>query len=367
MIKSNIHNIVDNVIFYRFFISCLYILITFIFVKAINFIILKLEKKIKKTDYMSNAALLLTIKTPLDVFIWITCFYRILILNDINLSFVFDLKTILVFGITAWLLFRFISQYTTLYIEKKENKKENIDYDGVNFIKKLVQIFIFVLCVIFCLSRLGISAQSLVAISGAGSLAIGLAAKEMLSNIFGGLMIYLDKPFAVGDWISSPDRNIEGDVEEIGWRRTRILTFAQHPIYVANSVFTDIIIENKARMKSRRIDEIIPIRYVDISRMDKITKDIKEMLKNHININHRLINIVCFDSVSSSATINLKVYAFANTIEWLRYTEIKQDILVKIIEIVQNNGGELAYNIQEVILKKEKQPTLIKIENSDVF
>ena len=91
------------------------------------------------------------------------------------------------------------------------------------------------------------------------------------------------------------------------------------------------------------------------------------MLQNHININHRLITIVAFDSITPTATLNLKIYTFTNTIEWLRYMEIKQDILIKIIEIIQENGGELAYGVQEIFLKKEKQTTKLTMKHSDVF
>lgn len=367
MIKTNIISVINNDIVYKSVVSLIWIILTYLFVKMANYILSKIKIKFEKTEYTSTVALLSTLKNPLYIFIWSACLYNILTLNNVNLSFIFELRIILISIITIWLLFRFISQYSKIYIEKKERNRENVDYDGVNFIKKITQIFTFLIVLIFCLGKLGVSTQSLAVISGAGSLAIGFAAKEMLTNIFGGLMIYLDKPFAVGDWIASPDKEIEGDVEEIGWRRTRILTFAKHPIYVANSVFTDIIIENKTRMKSRRINENIPIRYIDIHKMDKIVKDIKEMLNNHININHRLISIVAFDTVSPNATLMLKLYAFTNTIEWVRHMEIKQDILIKVINIIQSNGGQLAYGVQEVVLRKEKQPTLIRIENSDIF
>lgn len=364
MIRTDIHDMMSNVYMHRIILCAVYILLTFLLFKIINIILTKIEKKFEQTEHTSKVALVLTIKEPLHVLIWSMCLYKILILSNINLGFIFDLRIILVSGVIIWLLFRFINQYTRLYIDDKQRKKQDVDYDGINFVKKISQIFSVFVTVVFCLGKLGISVQSLVTISGAGSLIIGLAAKDTLSNIFGGLMIYLDKPFAVGDWIDSPDRKIEGFVEEIGWRRTRILTFPKYPIYVANSIFTDIIIENKTRMKSRRISEIIPIRYVDVSKLNKIVKDISDMLYNHININHRLNRYVSFDSIGSGAILNLRLNAFANTIELLRYIEIKQDVLIKTIEIIQNNGGELAYGVQEIVLKKEKKPVVIHTEDS---
>ena len=103
------------------------------------------------------------------------------------------------------------------------------------------------------MQALGYSISGVLAFGGIGGIAVGFAAKDLLANFFGGLMIYLDRPFSVGDWIRSPDKNIEGTVEEIGWRLTRIRTFDKRPLYVPNSTFTQISVENPSRMLNRRI------------------------------------------------------------------------------------------------------------------
>ena len=94
-------------------------------------------------------------------------------------------------------------------------------------------------------------------------------------------MIYFDKPFKIGDWIRSPDRSIEGTVETIGWRLTVIRTFDKRPLYVPNSVFTNIAVENPRRMSNRRINETIGVRYDDMKSVSKIVDDIKAMLSSH--------------------------------------------------------------------------------------
>ncbi len=371
MLKEIYLFIISNRILYNTIISIIYLISTFIIIEIIDKFLDKIEKKMENLQETTTTALLLTIKDPLQLLIWATCIYKIITLtvklNNKKLFILYELKIILITFIVIWLLFRFVSKYTKIIIEQKEKKRENIDYGEIDFIKKLTQIIVLFISLLFGLGRLGVNFQSLIAIGGAGGIAIGFAAKDFLSNVFAALTIYIDKPFNVGDWIASPDREIEGDVEEIGWRQTRILTFSKYPIYVANSVFTNIIIENKGRMKSRRINEIIPIRYIDINKMEKIVKEIKEMLKNNSNINQRLTTIVALDYVSSNATLNLKLYTFANTIEWIRYTEIKQDVLIKVIKIIQHNGGELAYGAQEIIMKKDKSSNLLKVESADVL
>ena len=84
---------------------------------------------------------------------------------------------------------------------------------------------------------------------------MGFAAKDVLANFFGTLMLLVDKPFVVGDWIRSPDREIEGTVEDVGWRTTRIRTFDRRPLYVPNANFASLTVENPQRMENRRIYE----------------------------------------------------------------------------------------------------------------
>ncbi len=92
-------------------------------------------------------------------------------------------------------------------------------------------------------------------------------------------MIYFDRPFKVGDWIRSPDRQIEGTVERIGWRMTSIRTFDKRPLYVPNSVFSNIVVENPSRMLNRRIFETIGLRYDDADKVPVIIDEVREMLK----------------------------------------------------------------------------------------
>lgn len=99
---------------------------------------------------------------------------------------------------------------------------------------------------------LGFSLSGVLAFGGIGGIAVGFAAKDMLANFFGGLAIYLDRPFIVGEWIRSPDHEIEGTVEHIGWRQTRVRAFNKNPIYVPNSLFSTIVVETPTRTRSSR-------------------------------------------------------------------------------------------------------------------
>ena len=189
---------------------------------------------------------------------------------------------------------------------------------------------------------LGINMKGLVALGGIGGLAIGWAAQDLLGNLFGGFSIILDKPFTVGDWISSPDKDIEGIVEQIGWRQTKIMRFSNFPIYLPNKIFSEMAIENKGRMKARMINEVIRIRFCDLNKIQKITDEIKEMLINHKDINHDVYLVTALEEIAP-ASLNIRLYTFTYATSYKDYMPIKQDVLLTATNIIKENGAELAY------------------------
>jgi MscS family membrane protein len=156
------------------------------------------------------------------------------------------------------------------------------------------------------------------------------------------MMIYLDRPFAIGDWVRSPDKQIEGTVEKIGWRLTVIRTFDKRPLYVPNSVFASIAVENPSRMSHRRIYETIGVRYDDVDKLPMIIKDVKEMLLSHAEIDQEQTLIVNFNSFAASS-LDFFVYTFTHTTNWIEFHEVKQDVLFRISEIITHHGAEIAY------------------------
>ncbi|HEY9120256.1 MAG TPA: mechanosensitive ion channel domain-containing protein, partial [Marinobacter sp.] len=137
-------------------------------------------------------------------------------------------------------------------------------------------------------------------------------------------------------------RNIEGTVEHIGWRLTTLRTFDKRPLYVPNAVFTTISVENPSRMLNRRIYETIGIRYADVSGMAEIVAEIRTMLENHEDIDQDQTIIVNFLAFNASS-LDIMIYTFTKTIEWVRFHEVKQDVLLKISDIIEGHGAEVAF------------------------
>jgi len=224
------------------------------------------------------------------------------------------------------------------------NKINNIDVDEATYeaVSKIVRLSIIITSSLIILQTFGFSISGVLAFGGIGGVAVGFAAKDMLANFFGGLMIYLDRPFRKGDWIRSPDRELEGTVESIGWRQTAIRNFRKNVIYIPNSIFMNIIVENPSRMTHRRIKEVIGLRYKDLSKMTHIVNDVKNMLLNHQDIDHDQVTIVNFNNYNDSS-IDFFINTYANTKEWIKYHEIKQDVLIQVGNIIEKHGAEIAF------------------------
>lgn len=223
-----------------------------------------------------------------------------------------------------------------------EGGQGRLDPTTLHALAKLTRLSVVISAVLVALPTLGIEITALLAFGGVGGIAVGFAAQDLLSNFFGGLMIYLDRPFAIGDWIRSPDREIEGTVESIGWRLTVVRTFDKRPLYVPNSVFAKLALENPSRMTNRRFYETIGIRYRDAAKMDQIVQDVHAMLRAHEEIDQDQTLIVNFNGYGKSS-LDFFVYTFTKTTNWVKFHEIKQDVMLRIIRIVHEHQADFAF------------------------
>ncbi|MFT4607988.1 MAG: MscS family membrane protein [Gammaproteobacteria bacterium] len=238
----------------------------------------------------------------------------------------------------AWFVLTFIRS-----AEKEfSTNSDNVDAHTAEAISKLLRLTVIITSALVVLQTLGFSISGVLAMGGIGGIAIGFAAKDLLANFFGGLIIYLDRPFTIGDWIRSPDRNIEGTVEQIGWRVTMIRNFESQPIYVPNSIFTNIVVENPSRMANRRIYETIGLRYSDLDSMDKIVSEVTAMLVAHEEIDANKTMIVNFNAFSDSS-VDFFIYSFTKTTQWVKFHQIKQDVMLKVAQIIEANKAQIAF------------------------
>ncbi|SIN88949.1 MscS family membrane protein [Sulfurivirga caldicuralii] len=297
---------------------------------------------------------------PLSLAIWFSALIYVLMVTLSALNIYTDgfhalisVKNSVLTLLLGWYVIRVVGRLEG-YLKEVADQDPRFDRTLVEALAKVIRLTAVVITGLIVLSAFGVNVTGLLAFGGAGGLVVGLAAKDMISNLFGGLTIYLDRPFVVGDWIRSPDKDIEGTVEHIGWRRTVIRRFNKNPLYVPNGLFTNIVVENPSRMSHRRIYEKFGVRYGDQDKVAKITADIRQMLQNHPDIDQTQTIIVNFNTFADSS-LECFVYCFTRTTVWVEYHQVKEAVLLQIADIVVAHGAEMAFPSQSVYFETPLQ------------
>ena len=329
-------------------------LVTVIVNQLAQVLLRKLNRVTQRTDSVWDDALVQTASRPILLAMWVIgagYMARVLqtqVKDDFLPEFI-ALRDVALIACVTWFLLRFIGKVGKNIVASRLASGEEVDRTTVDALCKLSRLLTLVLALLTGAQTLGFQVTGLLALGGVGGIAVGFAAKDLLANFFGGLTIYLDRPFSVDEWIRSPDKELEGTVEYISWRHTRIRGFNRNPIYVPNSVFTTIVLENPSRMTHRRIRETIGLRYDDFALVAPIVADIKAMLIAHPDIDSPTTLIVHFNQYGASS-LDLLVYTFTKTIVWIEYHAVKQDLLLRIGEIIARHGAEFAFPTQTLHL-----------------
>ena len=277
----------------------------------------------------------------------------------------------------TWLILSVLNGYGMVLINeltKKSGRKEVI-----NLILKIIYFIIFVIALLIVLSKLGFNVSAIIASLGIGGLAVALATKDILANFFASVMLLFDNSFSQGDWIVCGD--IEGTVVEIGLRKTTVRTFDNALIFVPNSKLASDPIRNWSRRKmGRRIRMLIGLEYsATTEQIKKCVDEIKQMLIDHPDIakgddmgskkaSRYDRGIVSIDDLAgyksnlfvvvdefADSSINILVYCFSKTIVWGEFLAVKEDVMLKIMNIVEANGLGFAFPSQSLYVEEVKK------------
>ena len=315
----------------------------------------KVAEQLKKTKNLYDDAFLEASRRPLG---WLIIVLGLSVAADVAgrdsnaeiFQLVPQIRELSIVFLFAWFGVRFI-RFVEVNLHNSGYDGHRLDYATAAAIGKLLRASVVITALLIVMQTMGFSVSGVLAFGGIGGIAIGFAARDMLANFFGALMLFMDRPFSVGDWITSPDKNIEGTVEDIGWRLTRIRTFDQRPLYVPNALFAEMVVINPSKMLNRRIYETLGVRYSDVSVLPAILEDIRGMLKTHEAIDKRKTMMVNFNLFGPSS-LDFFVYTFTKTTVWTDFHAIKEDILFRISGIIGQHGAEIAYPTQTIQVEK---------------
>ena len=237
------------------------------------------------------------------------------------------------------------------------------NFAKIEQIHKLGQVLTVAIMVFILASILGLKVSQGIAYLGGGLAILALVFKDTLSSVFGGLIIYLDSPYAVGDWIYTIDGTIQGTVEKISWRLTHIRTFDKRLIFTPNNILITQAVVNASRMSNRRILQYIGLRYDDFDKFEAIQKDIYAFLGEHPDIDQScttLVNVVNGSTDMGSTTegffggssLNFSVYTFTKVTNWLKFQAIQDKIMMDIGRIIYRHDAEIAFTTMTLDIPK---------------
>ena len=281
---------------------------------------------------------------------WIWVYY--LKLEGLSFSIVNGFIQI-VFGFAlTWAAFLCVGVLATFFKEKAVKTESTLDDQLIPFLDKALKLTIVLLGFLIVLQNMGVNVFSLLAGLGLGGLAFALAAKDTAANLFGSIMILVDRPFKIGDWVSVD--TVEGTVEEIGFRSTRIRTFYNSLVTVPNANMANAQIDNLGVRQYRRTSFELDVTYGTKSKdLDAFIEGIRKIILEN-SISRKDMYHVYFSGYGASS-LKIMVYFFLITDDWGQELKEKQNIYFKIYSLAEQLGVEFAFPTQTIFLNSEEK------------
>jgi MscS family membrane protein len=324
-----------------------WILLGLILMKVFEFLLDNYVRRLAmKTKFTWDDDLIDGIEKP-SGYIFVTAFFLVTYSNlQFSVTVSHALSIFLEVALSAaivWLFYNLadvFSKYLTVVTSKTETE---LDDQLIPLIRKTLRFFVLVMGVIAILQNNGVNVASLIAGLGIGGLAVALAARETLANFFGSVTIFLDRPFKIGDWIKSG--NVEGTVEEVGFRSTRIRTFYNSLVSVPNSNLANADIDNLGLRRYRRLKTVLNLTYSTTpEQMEAFVEGIKAIVKanEHFRQDYYEVHFNSFGAHS----LDVLVYVFFDVPDWSTELQQRHNFFLEILRLAREVGVEFAFPTQ---------------------
>lgn len=243
-------------------------------------------------------------------------------------------------ALATWLGVRVVSGVSDVLSERARQTEGTFDDQLVPIFRKAAIAFLIITGVVMIVQNLGYSVASLLAGFGLGGAALAFASKDTVANFFGSIVIFVDRPFQIGDWIEVGD--VEGTVETVGIRVTRIRTFSNAQLTIPNATFTTQAINNWSRMKKRRIKMTVGLTYdTSPDKMREAVGAIRNIIKNDDRLHQDFFLVNFFDFGPSS--LDIFCYFFTRTTNWAEHMQVRQEFMLRVMEAMQGLKLDFAF------------------------
>ena len=273
-------------------------------------------------------------------------------------TFLFRTYQVFVIVALTWVIMRFVDFIGLIFQHRTARTASKMDDQLVPFFKDFAKVMIVIFAFLVMLgSVFGVNVAGLVAGLGVGGLALAFAAKESLENLLASFTIFLDHPFVVGDLVEVG--GITGTVEKIGFRSTRIRTLDKTFVTVPNKSMIDKPLNNMTLRTFRRVNFDITLTYDTTSaQIRAIAAELQQFIDSHPRTNQD--GVVRFQALGDSSK-NVMVLYFVESMDWNEYVNIKEEVVYKVVEIVERHGADFAFPSRTLYLQQQdKQPQQVK-------
>ena len=334
--------------------------IVFIILLTMHFLfkfLLRLIRKRAKTQDDWRHRINYIVFTPLKFLIWLVGIFYIaaIVSKRFEISnvekWIFPIRNSLIILCVMWLLLRWKNEILKTLLLHTQGKKKQLDATFFDFLSKILSITIIFLALLLILPILGLNIMPLIAFGGIGAAAIGFAAKDVIANFFGGIVIHITRPFSKKDLINLPDKKLLATVESIGWYYTLLRDMDKCPVYLPNIVFSSSLIFNLSRRSHRKIEETISIRYQDFAKLRKIVDQIQSYISQVSALDQSIPPFVYFTNFGASS-LNIICRAYTTELNYEKFLAIKQEILINIKNIIDHNNADIPFATTTVKLEK---------------
>lgn len=360
--RTFLDNTVENILWF-FGIILIGLILKTAIAKVLTAFVFRFLKKY--STGVRSEKLFLLLKKPLDVFIILITFFIAFQYIDFPLSWKmmpkerFGVQMVIykfyeaaiIFSVT-WMILRLIDFFGLIMLHKASKTISRADDQLVHFLKESIKVIIFIFSIFFILGTIfNLNVATLIGGLGIGGLAVALAAKESLENLIGSFTIFLDKPFVIGDHVEIG--KISGHVEQIGFRSTRIRTLEKSFVTVPNKKMVEAELNNISMRTYRTVKFNVGITYLTPpEKIRLIVSDIQLFLDGHPLLYHEESKARFLEFGANS--LNIMIQYFMNVVDWQTYINTREEINLKIIDIVKRHKSGFVYPPNTLVSEKSE-------------
>lgn len=321
----------------------------------------QLFKYIAKFNINFDPNILLPLRRPI-VWLTISVFFLASIPDlqlplRLNQVLYFVSRLILSFS-SVMLCSRIIDLLSDIFMHKASTTASKLDDQLVPLVRRAGKTLVWVLGCVFILQNMGIEVTALVAFGSVGGVAIALASKDTVENLFGSVVVFIDQPFQIGDFVNI-DGSIEGVVEEVGFRSTRIRTLDKTVISIPNGTIAHAVINNYAKRTERRLQCVIGLRYdTPPEKIEEYIAKLKEYITSNTRVRADSVNV--HFSALNSYSLDINIILFVASPDWIALAEFKHEAFLQFLRIAKEVGVGFAFPTTTV--EVENQPNIKMIE-----